>query len=220
MAKLLYNNSFDDLVAFGEFHYGQSPSMKQSIQRYQLLGAPAIFLIALFLMTAVSQVLLLPFTLNVLIAFAYAALFAFTAPRRFRAATRKNIQKMHGEGSNRRFLATKELEIVTDGLIERTPYSHTKMAWGAIEKIESNGDYIFLYVGAASAYIIPAKRLDAMDVRRFMTALQASYQPDQVLQTALPITVPRPAIVPVATTDAPAETVAVASHSRPWYVGQ
>lgn len=50
-----------------------------------------------------------------------------------------------------------KLELTDDALIESTAFNVNKYYWSGIHKIVENKDYIFIYMNAASAHIIPKR---------------------------------------------------------------
>lgn len=94
------------------------------------------------------------------------------------------VRNFYSEGKNRGVIGEHELEISADGIIERTLYNETKSAWGAVEKIESNPEYTFIYMNSVTAHVIPTRRIIEGDLSEFLTTLGQHYQPDQQLQQA------------------------------------
>jgi len=61
------------------------------------------------------------------------------------------------EGRNMGMLGLRTIVISSDGITERTQVSETTCKWPSIEKICTNGDYVFVYMSTMSAFIIPKR---------------------------------------------------------------
>ena len=217
--KLHYTNTLEDVCALNNYHASKSPAVQKALRVQQVglvLAGILLLLCSMVLMLTDSRV-----TGSYTLLFIGGGLFSFIQayilPRRYNKIRNKTIAKLFSEGENKRLFCEHELEVVDDGVIERTPYSETKMAWGTIERIEATSDYTYLYLGAVNAYIIPNKRVPAVDLAAFMHELKANYTPDQTLQTSILAPAPLPAPVVRPAPEAATVSVTNGGASKRWY---
>jgi len=179
--RIRYERTMDDILALNEFSFHHSPTTKRIVSRYRWTGALAIWLLAALLVYVLVPAM--PIYLTLLLAFIDAAYFAVVAPRIVLKKTKHNIRKQYAEGQNATLLGEQELELTDTGLIARSKYAETKLAWGAIEKIETTPEHTFLFVSSVNAYIIPHTRILEGDYRALMAEIGRRFQPGQPLQT-------------------------------------
>jgi hypothetical protein len=174
-----FERTMDDMIAFNDFHYSHSPFMKRFMFWYRWGGALFIFLVCTLLIQALtpgSPALFAP-----LLSLVGAGVFAAIAPSAIRRRMRKQVRKLYSEGKNVSALGELELELTDTGLIAKSAYTETKLAWGAIERIESTPTHTFLYLSSVQAYIIPHNKIIEGDYRALMAEIGRRFQPGQKL---------------------------------------
>jgi hypothetical protein len=173
--QLRYENTLDDAVAASKFHCKNSPGLRRN--RRTLL-----IIIALLALGFNWATLGFAYPLAALLytAIEFAVGLTIGLGLRWLIGDRL-IRRQYSGDKNRGFLGAHELELTDEGLIHRTAYSEGKMAWGMIERIETTKDYTFIYVGTASALVIPHARITGGSYEAFMRALAERFQPDQPL---------------------------------------
>jgi hypothetical protein len=178
--RLRYENTMEDLLAFQAYHIAHSPTMKRMQVGNRWGGALVIFGLTLWIAKLDTGNMFA----GLIGAGVGAGVYALIYPLLVRRSIRRRTLKLYAEGQNKGFLGEHELEVADDGLIGRSPYSESKIAWGTVERIETTPEYTFLYVGSVSAYIIPHNRIIEGDYRAFLTELGQRFHPDQRLQRA------------------------------------
>ncbi|MDX1933142.1 MAG: YcxB family protein [Capsulimonadales bacterium] len=214
--KLRFSNTIDDIVALSDYNHEQSPTLRRARQRYRLTGAILASLLSFLLLTILLEPLSLS-PLVLLLPLLYAAIFAWKSSRQYRRSVQEMVRQLYSEPGNRRLFTEHELEVVPEGLIVRTKYQETRLAWGAFERIEATADHTFLFIGSTTAYVLPNGRLNAGDLQQFLEAFRTYYVPDATLPPRATVPVPTPPVVrpPVVS---PPETVTVVHGTKPWYL--
>lgn len=177
--RIRFECTMEDVLAFSDFHYQHSPMVNRFIFWYRLIGALTIVLLP----SVLIQVLVpdVPLLFRLAVSLLCAIGFAFRASAIIKRRMRKQTLKLYNEGKNSSFLGKHALELTDTGLITRSEYTETKLAWGAIERIEASPDYTFLYISSVQAYVIPHNRIYEGDFRALMSELGRRFQPGQKL---------------------------------------
>jgi len=68
-----------------------------------------------------------------------------------------SVRKLASEGKNKGILGSHTIIISEEGLQEITEVSESRSIWSGIERIEENEEYIFVYIGAYQAHVIPKR---------------------------------------------------------------
>ena len=173
---LRYENTINDMLAFQEFHYAHSPTAKRVMSGYRWGGTVVLFIFSYILWRGHSL------ASNLFFASFGSGLYAFVSPAICRRSLRRQALKMYSEGDNKGLTGEHELELIEGGFIERTPYNETKIAWGAVERIETTQDYTFIYINSVMALTIPHNSILEGDYKAFMEQIGQRFQPNQILQ--------------------------------------
>jgi hypothetical protein len=80
-------------------------------------------------------------------------------------------KKAVAEGHNRSIVGRKQI-IINEHFIEtKGQYGKGQFYWSGVEKVEQNGEYIFIFIATNSAYIIPKKAfVDSETATKFFNA--------------------------------------------------
>lgn len=178
--RIRYENTMEDLFALQEHFIARSPVTKRSMVNLQLVGSGAMFLLLFLVLTVLKGKRTVE--VNLVISLLAGVLYFFIIPQITRRHMKKQVVNFYSDGKDKGFLCEHELEIVEDGIIERTQFNETKTAWGAVANILSTPEHTFLFIGTTMAHVIPHTRLIADDYRTFMEELVRRYKPDQTLQ--------------------------------------
>ena len=76
------------------------------------------------------------------------------------------------EGKNRGTLGWHELELTGSTLLERNEVGESTIRIDAIEKVASDDDHTFVYVGAVMAHVIPRASVTDGDYDSFVSTLR------------------------------------------------
>jgi len=77
---------------------------------------------------------------------------------------------------NRGILGNHELEIIPEGLIERTPVSEQRLSWAGIDRIEADSEYSYIYVGTNAAHVVPKARVTDGNYEAFIQSIQQHWR--------------------------------------------
>ena len=172
---LRYENTIDDAVAWGQYYFKHSPVLRRR-RKVALIILPIWILACNLLVYGFAR--LDTVLLSTLIASVIALLVILGI--RLLIGDRL-LRKQYSGDKNRGFLGWHELELTDEGLLFRSAYTEGKKAWGVIERIESTKDHTFIYMGTASALIIPHNNITSGNYAAFLHELGQRFRPDQPL---------------------------------------
>lgn len=78
-------------------------------------------------------------------------------PRNYFARIQQIATEQYLEGNNRGLFCRHRLTISPEGVSDETEFGEGKSAWAAVEQVGANADYFFVYLSAASAFIVPRR---------------------------------------------------------------
>lgn len=163
---ITFTNTLDDIIAFNMYHVRTSRVTRR--MRFWATWGITVVLLGLALVLS-----LLSGSISSLIwmgawAIFYLSYSLSTYNRRIRKATRR----MYEEGKNKGVLGKHTIRIDEDGLHETSEVSEGKTLWSGIERIGEDENYLFVYVQAMMAHVIPKHRIDAGDLASFTEELR------------------------------------------------
>ena len=176
----------EDFVQFNLFHYQKTKVGKQYLLQTRLkalaLVAVLFFIYGYFLATLLPLhfKLWVPILASILGTAAMYPLMLKAYPR----AVRKMVKKLFKKEENKSLFCEHFLTVDEIGVSNRTAYSESKIAWGALERIETGENYTYLYIGTMQAHIIPHKSITQGDLGSFLNAIKTHYKPGQLLVSA------------------------------------
>jgi hypothetical protein len=151
-----YQPTLADLLAFNRYHMNHSPSLRR-YHWYVRIGTSILcVVVCLITFYALTRSFQIPVVFYA-IAFGLGIFFFFALPSMIWSSTKKRIERMFREGQNKGMSNTTKLAISEDGMEANNSLSASKMLWSAIEKITVTDEYIFLYVSAMNAMVIPQR---------------------------------------------------------------
>lgn len=177
--KINYENTMNDLVQANLHYYATSPTLKNELRRQRLVWSLILFG-SVMVFYSVSHI---PLLISLPVALALTGFYNFRTLRGFNKRVTKLTEKLYREGENKGAIGPRELEATPEGLISRTAYSEAKYSWAMLERIDSTADHTYLYVGAASALIVPHDRITSGNFRAFMQEIGKHYHPDKKLES-------------------------------------
>jgi YcxB-like protein len=163
--ELEYRFEESDLLAFLDHHMQYSEAARD-IRRRQTYGYA--FLFAVF-------GLVFWFFGEAALAIAFLVLgpvWIAWWPTRSRQIYRKQALAMYREGQNPLFEGAHVLRLDDTGLVATTPKAEARFALTGIQRIVETPDYIFVYLGAMQAFIVPRRRVSRGDVDIFVQELR------------------------------------------------
>jgi hypothetical protein len=143
------NITIDDLIAFNRYAAQRSSQVKRGY-RVTLFTVPvALLLIAVLLYEYV------PFIVPVESVFILLWFFAF--PRLYWRLMDNSVKRMLNERQNKGIVGKHLIEINEKGLHETTEVNDSHVEWAGFDCIEKNEQYIFAFISAMMAHIIPIR---------------------------------------------------------------
>ncbi len=162
--ELEYRFEEGDLLAFLDHHMQHSESARD-IRRRQTYGYAFLFVIFALVFWFFGEAALA-------IAFlVLGPLWIAWWPARSRQIYRKQALKMYREGQNPLFEGPHVLKLDDAGLVATTPKAEARFALTSVQRVVDTPEYVFIYLGAMQAFIIPRGRVDRGDVDIFVQQL-------------------------------------------------
>ncbi len=157
--SISFTLSTDDLIAFNLHHLRCSPTARRTYWK-TLLVPPLIWtLVCLGLSRlAVTPERTWPESIRDLLPlFLGAPLYLVMFPLLHKRSISRQLRALWREGGNASVLGDHRIEIMPDGICQTNNSGLTQRKWSAIEKVSISDDHVFLYLSAASAFIIPKR---------------------------------------------------------------
>jgi hypothetical protein len=163
-----FTNTFDDLLAFASYHYDHSEGIQRSvnIQRY---GGVAILLGYFLGLGAFGGTFFYYF-----VGAGLAVAWWVWVPHVLSYSYEKQVRRTYENWKNCTSVGSRQLEVTAEHLSEKNEYGDSRLAWPAVERVEADGDFAFIYLSAAQAHIIPRSRITAGSFDEFVAAARAA----------------------------------------------
>ena len=149
-----YERTLEDLVEFNLFHIAHSPSLQRQILLWRVFFALLTVFLSLggiYFLDSDGHLTSFAYILSMI---AGAAIF-FIYPFLNRVSIIRRTQKLLSEGDNEAVLGPQTITVSPEGLFCKTRVSESTLKWSSIVKVAEDDDYIFVYIGAVNAVIIP-----------------------------------------------------------------
>jgi len=171
-----YEITHDDLSAFNLYHNRHSPTARRHYLRSWLLPPLIWLLVCAIIVYLAGRQRGTPLRsfLDLLPLFSGIPLYLLYFPWAYRRKLRKIIAGMVGEGHNRGLFGRHRVTISPEGVNDWSEHSQTSRTWRAVERVAASDDYVYLYVSALTAIIIPARAFaDRSKFKEFVQAAMA-----------------------------------------------
>ncbi len=145
---LKYENTVEDLVALNRYHSFHSPEYRRLKFKSMLTWSVVIIAAAVF----VPENALFNRAENIFCGVILAAVVCLATYWGFDA---ESVKRLYGEDGINDFAGEVELEINCERITERKDDSETSKSWATVNKIVETDDYVFIYLMAMSAVVIP-----------------------------------------------------------------
>jgi hypothetical protein len=146
----------DDIAHFNHYHLQRSPRMRKhrvvTAVSITILWASVAFLLFTWLNVLGSL------GVGMLVAGIYLATSSRRGPSRYQTEA---VRKLFEEGKNRALFGRHQMLLHEDRLEVTTDYSRGEVRWEGVERVEQDEQYIYIYVSALNAYVIPKKYFPA-----------------------------------------------------------
>ena len=166
--RIRYDVTLDDVLAFVFYQSGRS--LRQQGTGAIVWGVAATCGLIAVTTTLVGKEAALGILLLAIVPFVL--VFGMLYRLGFRPNTQNTIRRLYEKSLPREATGPHEMELVEDGLVERTPYSERWTPLQDIQQISSDGGRTFIYIGPATAYVIPNVAVSEGDVEAFTKAVR------------------------------------------------
>jgi YcxB-like protein len=93
-------------------------------------------------------------------------------PARARRLARKQAAALYREGPNPMFDGPHVLRLDEGGIVAIAPGAESRLPFTSVQRVVDTPDYLFVYVGAIQAFVVPRRRVARGDVRAFAEQLR------------------------------------------------
>lgn len=157
-----YTVTEQDYIAYNLFHYGQSPSVKRTLLLLRVVF-PLLVMIMAFLYSRINMYYMV-------VAVIFSIVWFFVYPHSFRRSLARGVKRIMKEGKGNEFVGEKRLTLGDTHIIFEEGRGTIESKYDAVERIESDQERFYLYLGTVSAYILP------------LSAFQTKEQKEQFVQ--------------------------------------
>ena len=92
------------------------------------------------------------------------------------------VRKTYSKPDMQKYLGEHRLEVDDQGIRHRTSVSETRLAWGALHRIESERDYSYWYINSRQAIVIPHQNIVEGSFPALLARVKEHYKPGELLQ--------------------------------------
>ena len=182
-----YELSKDDWGAFNFYHHFHSPTARRQYLRAWFSPAILLLLVCLGVSLFASLNSSTPGStfLALLPLFSGVPFYLLWFPWAYRRKLKKIAAGMIGEGRNRTLLGKQRVTISPEGVTKSSDFDRTTTAWSGVERVIKDNNYVFVYISALTAIIVPRRALaDAVEFDEF--AMKAAQYQEEA-GTTLPL---------------------------------
>jgi len=163
-----YERTIDDLVNFNLFHIKHSPAMRRQIFLARILVTILTPIFSLALIYVLDRNVRLPTSAYIISLIGGGILF-FIYPYINRSTIIRRTKNILSEGTNKAIIGRQQIITSEEGLICETNAGGSRINWSSIERVAQDDKYIFLYIGAANAIVVPKSAFsDIQSQREFL----------------------------------------------------
>lgn len=157
--------TIEDLVAFNRYVAQRSPQIKRGYQVTLFIVPVALLVIAVLLHKT--------FPTLIYIEAIFGILWLVAFPRFYWRLMDNNVKRVLNEGQNKGVLGKHMITISEQGLHETTEVNVSQFAWTGFDRVERNEQYIFAFISAVMAHIIPIRAFsDSNQANEFYSAMK------------------------------------------------
>lgn len=166
--EINYTLSQDDYINFNIYHGKNSKSIKRNLN-LQRFATPLLFFVFAFIANLKSDI---PLWYWLVIFSVIYVIWTIFYPKYYFYTVKKGVSKMINEGKNEDLIGNKTLKLRDDHILSISDNSESKVKWNTVERYVETDRYIFIYISAVSAYIIPKEDFDSEEKKdKFITIL-------------------------------------------------
>lgn len=171
--KIAYTVEMADLVAFNQYYLDNSEFEK--VRRRKGITIVCGIYVILGSLHSLARQSFAPIVIWSLLALLYSLWYS----RASRRASPRKVQKLYGADKNRSVLCQHEIELVDDGIVERTPFGEHKTTFPGIERVIRTETHGFIFIGTMNAHVIPKARVIKGEYDAFMRAVSERWEGQQ-----------------------------------------
>jgi YcxB-like protein len=159
---LEFENTFDDLLAFNLHNHRASPTLRRPHQVARILY-PILFTAALlgFYVYFGGPIASAVFMSMIGLAVVASSAWYLAYPALLRWRIRRLTTRLLRESKNTSLLERRSIVLSPDGLLFTAPSSSGQIGWNLIERVDHTPQFIFLYMSAMSAIVIPRRSVNS-----------------------------------------------------------
>lgn len=172
--KIKYRMELEDVVAFNRYHIDNSPAMRRT--KFLLMWGVGAGIFAAISALAVLRNSVIVFVYGVLGTTFYILLFR----RSWIRSHEKQVRRLYNEGTNKRILGTRELELVEDRLLEVSETGRQETVLSVVERIAMTDAHVFIYIASVIAHVLPRSKVIEGNLEEFVDAVKAKCPGAQV----------------------------------------
>ena len=150
--KIEYNLDLDDYINFNLIHMRNSPAVKRQRILIRLLISIGLTLI-LFIITLSSNDISM--AEKIIAPIIGGGAYFLVSPLLSGLGLRQQVKKMITEGKNEGLIGKNIVAISSEAITGENAAGEGKYFWNALDKLVVSPNYLFLYVGAVKAILIP-----------------------------------------------------------------
>jgi hypothetical protein len=157
VVELHYTLTCDDVIAFNLHHLSTSKTARKSRRRVFLwLAGSFTALMVIILRDQLSKGSGLVPAFAIMVPFAIPlAIFLIIYPRYYRWHIRRYVRQAWSEGKNKALAGEQALKADEEALQTSSEFAATRMNWELVERVDVLEHYIFVYISAFNALILP-----------------------------------------------------------------
>ena len=167
---LEFTPSLEDGQIFNLYHHRNSPTLRKQYFIGQIITTVIVFAGIFLLFYLITNISPGPTPPEVIysfscLAFILAAFIFFYYPHGYKNKIFKDTEKLYNETDGGYVSEKCTMLVNSDGLQVTSKTGEGKLEWGSMDKIVVNNDYIYIYVNAVDAIIIPERAFSSDDER-------------------------------------------------------
>ena len=173
--NIIFGVNAEELFLFNQYLFDNSKTLQKAFtkNRSMICFSPMLAAMILSLVNELSPLNFLILAGIVAITISLPAYYVY--PMFVRKNLRKRIVKMYAEGQNNGIIGEHELQIDTDGLVEKTPMGEVRQGWDMIKNIVSYNNRTYIFISDTNAYILPKDSTLQGDYDTFVAELNRLY---------------------------------------------
>jgi len=166
--RIEFENTLEDLTFFTQYSYNNSPSMQRRT-RIVIFSFTVIWFLIFVLPNISRNTIYTNVTIWLIISLIWALLIVYSTKK----SVRSNARRLYSEGENKGMIGKHLLEVSPEFLKETTEFNELRTKWVAVNKIEEDENYIYIFLTSVSAHVIPKKYFDTKsDIVKFVQEVQ------------------------------------------------